>query len=99
MASSLFSPSELSYTSTPLSASSTPLFRTDARTPLTYRDIVLDTHVVEGTIGSAKVVIGGLGGYTEVWAGVRGEVEDLPKDAEGEGHGRVVVSVEWYALP
>ena len=101
--SNLVSTSEQSYTSAPLSSSTTLFLRSDARPPLSYRDITLDTHVVEGTIGSAKVIIGetGMGGlYTEVWAGVRGEIEDMGKEdastgVDGMGRGRIVVAVEW----
>lgn len=100
---SLFSPAELSYTSVPLASSSIPSnavsipLRADAREPLSYRDVILETDVSHGTLGSAKVVVGGAGGYTEVWAGVKGEVEnvELGDEDEGAGAGKVVVSVEW----
>ena len=81
-----------------------PLLRADGRQPLAYRDIVLATNVsqAQGALGSAKVQIGGAGGETEVWAGVRGEVEDVAvgagdeqSAARGDQGGRVVVSIEW----
>lgn len=106
---SLFSTSELSFVSVPLSSSSStpatsidPLLRADGRQPLAYRDIVLATNVsqAQGALGSAKVQIGSVGGETEIWAGVRGEVEDVTDNGEeqherGEQGGRVVVSIEW----
>ncbi|GAA5924740.1 hypothetical protein JCM1841_004133 [Sporobolomyces salmonicolor] len=102
---SLFSPSELSFSSVPLTFSSSlahpdddvPL-RPDGRLPLQYRDIILQTGVsqAQGALGSAKVVVedaAGAGGgeSTEIWAGVRGEVENVQ---EGQDGGRVVVSLE-----
>ena len=95
-----FSPSELSYASQPLahSTQSKPfgesLLRSDARAALAYRDIGLETGVAQGTIGSARVIVEGAGGSTEIWAAVRGEVEDLD-ETQGEGMGKVVVNVEW----
>ncbi|KAK4703345.1 hypothetical protein P7C70_g2876, partial [Phenoliferia sp. Uapishka_3] len=99
---SLFSPSEVSYTSVPLASTGVPTgsvtvpLRADAREPLSYRDVVLETSVSLGTLGSAKVTVGGPGGYTEVWAGVKGEVENVEQSAEdaSAGAGKVVVSVE-----
>ena len=90
-------------TSVPLASSGIPAgaitvpLRADAREPLSYRDVVLETGVSLGTLGSAKVVVGGPGGYTEVWAGVKGEVENVEQSAEdaSAGAGKVVVSVEW----
>jgi hypothetical protein len=89
--SSLFSPSELSYTSHPLLTPS--LTRSDARSPTSFRPISLSTSISNNTLGSSKVSVSSAlgGGVTEVWAGVRGEVEDC---VEGGG-GRVVVAVEW----
>lgn len=99
---SLFSPSELSFTSIPLTSSSTAstsnLLRSDARKPLNYRDLILDTAITEGSnIGNCKVLIGDtILGYTEIWCGVRAEVEDV---LNGEEHGgRIVVSVEWLVF-
>jgi exosome complex component RRP42 len=106
---SLFSTSELSFVSVPLSTSSAPatsvdpLLRADGRLPLAYRDILLATNVsqAQGALGSAKVQIGSTGGETEIWAGVRGEVEDVTDHGEeqqqerGEQGGRIVVSIEW----
>jgi len=103
---SLFSPSELSFAQVPLShsaATSNPLddppLRLDGRTPLQYRDIVLETNVshAQGALGSAKVSLDdaagtGGGGTTEVYAGVRGEIESMDAGSAG---GRVVVSLEW----
>ena len=95
-----FSPSELSYAAHPLSHStqSKPfgesLLRSDARAALAYRDIGLETGVAQGTIGSARVIVDGAGGSTEIWAAVRGEVEELA-ETDGEGMGKVVVNVEW----
>ncbi|GAA5836709.1 hypothetical protein JCM9279_007633 [Rhodotorula babjevae] len=102
---SLFSPSELSFAQVPLShsaATSNPLddppLRLDGRTPLQYRDIVLETNVshAQGALGSAKVSLDdaagtGGGGTTEVYAGVRGEIESMEHGSAG---GRVVVSLE-----
>ena len=98
-----FSPSELSYAAHPLSHStqSKPfgesLLRSDARAALAYRDIGLETGVAQGTIGSARVIVEGAGGSTEIWAAVRGEVEDL-NETDGEGMGKVVVNVEWSVV-
>lgn len=107
---SLFSTSELSFVSVPLSTSSStpatsvdPLLRADGRQPLAYRDIVLATNVsqAQGALGSAKVQISSIGGETEIWAGVRGEVEDVTDSGEEQQHergdqgGRIVVSIEW----
>ncbi|GAA5853321.1 hypothetical protein JCM8547_000283 [Rhodosporidiobolus lusitaniae] len=102
---SLFSPAELSFTQIPLSHSSATSYandevplRPDGRSPLQYRDLVLQTGVsqAQGALGSARVVVedaGGTGGgaSTEVWAGVRGEVETMEEGQEG---GKVVVSLE-----
>ncbi|GAA5968659.1 hypothetical protein JCM11641_007715 [Rhodosporidiobolus odoratus] len=104
--SSLFSPSELSFASVPLSHTSTldqlddddlPL-RPDGRTPLQYRDIILQTGVsqAQGALGSARVTVEdaagtGGGGLTEIWAGVRGEVETMEQGQQG---GKVVVALE-----
>ncbi|BGP34847.1 hypothetical protein JCM10296v2_006671 [Rhodotorula toruloides] len=102
---SLFSHAELTFAQVPLSHSAAtahpsddaPL-RTDGRTPLQFRDIILQTGVsqAQGALGSAKVVVedaagAGGGSSTEVWAGVRGEVENMDEEHEG---GRVVVSLE-----
>ncbi|BGP19502.1 hypothetical protein JCM10213_006322 [Rhodosporidiobolus nylandii] len=103
---SLFSPAELSFAAVPLSHSAgaatglddeAPL-RADGRTPLQYRDIVLQTGVsnAQGALGSARVVVEDAagtsgGGSTEIWAGVRGEVENMEDGQEG---GRVVVALE-----
>lgn len=103
-----YSTAELSYGSLPLASTSssskqatilleTPL-RSDAREPLSYRDIILETTVSDGAIGSARVVVESIQGSTEIWAGVRGEVEDIILDdaSDHNGMGKVVVSVEWY---
>lgn len=105
--SALFSPAELTFAQVPLTHSAAtahpddevPL-RPDGRTPLQYRDLVLETGVsqAQGALGSAKVSIedaagAGGGGTTEVYAGVRGEIETMN---EGQDGGRIVVSVEWY---
>ncbi|GAA6009057.1 hypothetical protein JCM11491_005729 [Sporobolomyces phaffii] len=102
---SLFSPAELSFSSVPLSFSTSlahpaddqPL-RPDGRLPLQYRDILLQTAVsqAQGALGSAKVVVedaAGTGGAasTEIWAGVRGEVESV---APGQTGGKIVVGLE-----
>ncbi|GAA5824758.1 hypothetical protein JCM11251_005329 [Rhodosporidiobolus azoricus] len=109
---SLFSPAELSYAQVPLSHSTTtshpdddaPL-RPDGRLPLQYRDLILQTGVsqAQGALGSARVVVEdaagtGGGGSTEIWAGVRGEVENME---EGQAGGKVVVALEFAptALP
>jgi len=103
---SLFSPSELSYSSVPLSFSSSlthpsddqPL-RPDGRLPLQYRDITLQTGVsqAQGALGSARVMVEDSsgtagGGSTEIWAGVRGEIENV---VDGQTGGRIVVGLEW----
>ncbi|GAA5995432.1 uncharacterized protein JCM10292_005169 [Rhodotorula paludigena] len=103
--SALFSPAELNFAQVPLTHSAAtahpddevPL-RPDGRTPLQYRDLVLETGVsqAQGALGSAKVSIedaagAGGGGTTEVYAGVRGEIETMN---EGQDGGRIVVSVE-----
>ncbi|GAA5907425.1 hypothetical protein JCM6882_003857 [Rhodosporidiobolus microsporus] len=102
---SLFSPAELSFAQVPLTHSTeashpdddVPL-RPDGRLPLQYRDIVLQTGVsqAQGALGSARVVVedaAGTGGgsSTEIWAGVRGEVENMEEGQEG---GKVVVALE-----
>lgn len=97
---SLFSPSELSFTAVPLStggSSSTAALRADGRTPLEYRDLTLDLAVVPGCVGSARVQIGDSQGSSEVWAGVRAEVEDVATgqhEPQG-GRGRVILSLDW----
>ncbi|GAA6036320.1 hypothetical protein JCM8097_001664 [Rhodosporidiobolus ruineniae] len=102
---SLFSPAELSFAQVPLTHSSAtahpsdePPLRPDGRLPLQYRDLVLQTGVsqAQGALGSARVVVedaaGTAGGQsTEIWAGVRGEVENMDEGQEG---GKVVVSLE-----
>lgn len=103
---SLFSHAELTFAQVPLSHSAAtahpsddvPL-RPDGRTPLQFRDIILQTDVshAQGALGSAKVVVedaagAGGGSSTEIWAGVRGEVESMDDGQEG---GKVVVSLEW----
>lgn len=103
---SLFSPAELSFSSVPLSFSSSiahpseeqPL-RPDGRLSLQYRDISLQTGVsqAQGALGSAKVIVEDSAGTagaasTEIWAGVRGEIENV---ASGQTGGRVVVGLEW----
>lgn len=96
--STLFSPSEISFTSVPLSStSSSSALRADGRSPLGFRDLTLDLAVVPGCVGSARVVIGDSQGSSEVWAGVRAEVEDVvvgELEPEG-GRGRVVCSLDW----
>ncbi|GAA5829847.1 hypothetical protein JCM5353_003431 [Sporobolomyces roseus] len=102
---SLFSPSELSYSSVPLSFSSSlthpsddqPL-RPDGRLPLQYRDITLQTGVsqAQGALGSARVMVEDSsgtagGGSTEIWAGVRGEIENV---VDGQTGGRIIVGLE-----
>ncbi|BGP42934.1 hypothetical protein JCM10450v2_007053 [Rhodotorula kratochvilovae] len=102
---SLFSPAELSFAQVPLAHSAAaahpdddaPL-RADGRSPLHFRDIVLATGVsqAQGALGSAKVVLEdaagtGGGGATEVYAGVRGEIESMD---DGQAGGKVVVSLE-----
>lgn len=103
---SLFSHAELTFAQVPLSHSAATAhpsddapFRPDGRTPLQFRDIILQTGVsqAQGALGSAKVVAedaagAGGGSSTEVWAGVRGEVENMDEEQEG---GKVVVSLEW----
>ncbi|GAA5899757.1 uncharacterized protein JCM6883_005980 [Sporobolomyces salmoneus] len=102
---SLFSPAELSFSSVPLSFSSSlaqsseePPPRPDGRVPLQYRDITLQTGVslAQGALGSAKVVVedsaGTAGaGSTEICAGVRGEIENV---APGQTGGRIVLGLE-----
>ncbi|GJN93160.1 hypothetical protein Rhopal_006207-T1 [Rhodotorula paludigena] len=93
--SALFSPAELTFAQVPLTHSAAaahpddevPL-RLDGRTPLQYRDLVLETGVsqAQGALGSAKVSIedaagAGGGGTTEVYAGVRGEIETMSEAA------------------
>lgn len=104
---SLFSPAELSFAQVPLvhSASATlpsdevPL-RVDGRTPLEYRQVVLETDVsrAQGALGSAQVTVhdaagAGGGAYTQVWAGVRGEVDTI---SSGQHGGKIVIGLEWY---
>ena len=103
---SLFSPAELSFSTIPLTFSSSaaqaaeeaPL-RPDGRLPLQYRDLILHTGVsqAQGALGSAKVVVEDAAGTagaasTEVWAGVRGEIENVQP---GQTGGRIVVGLEW----
>lgn len=103
---SLFSPAELSFSAVPLSFSSStahpaeeqPL-RPDGRLPLQYRDIILQTGVsqAQGALGSAKVIVEDSAGTagaasTEVWAGVRGEIENV---ISGQTGGKIVVGLEW----
>ncbi|GAA5835870.1 hypothetical protein JCM3766R1_005873 [Sporobolomyces carnicolor] len=102
---SLFSPAELSFSTVPLTFSSSaaqaaeeaPL-RPDGRLPLQYRDLILHTGVsqAQGALGSAKVVVEDAAGTagaasTEVWAGVRGEIENVQP---GQTGGRIVVGLE-----
>ncbi|GAA5982336.1 hypothetical protein JCM5350_006148 [Sporobolomyces pararoseus] len=102
---SLFSPAELSFSAVPLSFSSStahpaeeqPL-RPDGRLPLQYRDIILQTGVsqAQGALGSAKVIVEDSAGTagaasTEVWAGVRGEIENV---VSGQTGGKIVVGLE-----
>ncbi|GAA6009772.1 hypothetical protein JCM10207_004187 [Rhodosporidiobolus poonsookiae] len=102
---SLFSPAELSFAQVPLTHSAAtahpddePPLRPDGRLPLQYRDIILQTGVsqAQGALGSARVIVedaaGTAGGAsTEIWAGVRGEVEGMD---EGQDGGKVVVALE-----
>ncbi|GAA5943992.1 uncharacterized protein JCM15063_006138 [Sporobolomyces koalae] len=102
---SMFSPAEVSFSAVPLTGSSStalqaddqPL-RPDGRSPLQYRDIVLQTGVsqAQGALGSAQVTVDDAAGTagatsTEIWAGVRGEIENA---APGQTGGRVVVGLE-----
>jgi exosome complex RNA-binding protein Rrp42 (RNase PH superfamily) len=96
----LFSSAELSYSTNPLIATSKSSLRSDARQPLAYRDIILQTSIAQPAIGSARIIVDSLAGSTEICAGVRGEVEDISQDQSDDpanpGMGKVVVSVEWY---
>ncbi|KAM0746974.1 hypothetical protein T439DRAFT_329247 [Meredithblackwellia eburnea MCA 4105] len=92
--STLFSPSEVSYTTVPLSTSST---RADGRSPFSYRDIILETDVSPQALGSARCVVGdGAGLYSEVWVGVKGDVgpAEMELNEDGEGAGKILISVE-----
>lgn len=106
---SLFSPAELSFAQVPLvqpagaalPGDEVPL-RVDGRTPLEYRQIVLETDVsrAQGALGSAQVTVhdaagAGGGAYTQVWAGVRGEVDTISSGQQG---GRIIIGLEWYVL-
>ncbi|GAA5962217.1 hypothetical protein JCM8115_006632 [Rhodotorula mucilaginosa] len=102
---SLFSPAELSFAQVPLvqpagaalPGDEVPL-RVDGRTPLEYRQIVLETDVsrAQGALGSAQVTVhdaagAGGGAYTQVWAGVRGEVDTISSGQQG---GRIIIGLE-----
>lgn len=103
---SLFSPAELSFAQVPLvhaSAATRPgdeaPLRVDGRTPLEYRQVLLETDVsrAQGALGSAQVTIqdaagAGGGAYTQVWAGIRGEVDSISPNQQG---GRIVIGLEW----
>lgn len=104
---SLFSPAELSFAQVPLvhpagaalPGDEVPL-RVDGRTPLECRQIVLETDVsrAQGALGSAQVTVhdaagAGGGAYTQVWAGVRGEVDTISSGQQG---GRIIIGLEWY---
>lgn len=106
---SLFSPAELSFAQVPLvhpagaalPGDEVPL-RVDGRTPLEYRQIVLETDVsrAQGALGSAQVTVhdaagAGGGAYTQVWAGVRGEVDTISSGQQG---GRIIIGLEWCVL-
>ncbi|GAA6046704.1 hypothetical protein JCM3770_003125 [Rhodotorula araucariae] len=102
---SLFSPAELSFAQVPLAQPAQPAhpdddlpLRPDGRSPLQFRDVVLETGVsqAQGALGSARVILEdaagtGGGGATEVYAGVRGEIETMD---DAQAGGKVVVSLE-----
>ncbi|GAA5984697.1 hypothetical protein JCM10908_003465 [Rhodotorula pacifica] len=102
---SLFSPSERSFAQVPLvhpaaatrAGDEAPL-RVDGRTALEYRQVLLETDVsrAQGALGSAQVTVqdaagAGGGAYTQVWAGVRGEVDTISSGQQG---GRIVIGLE-----
>ena len=96
MAANLLSKSERAYIQASLQAS--PPLRSDGRTLLDFRTVLLETGVAPLANGSARVNTGKMtregGGGTEVLAAAKLEVEDI-QSGDGVDGGRVVCSVTW----
>jgi exosome complex RNA-binding protein Rrp42 (RNase PH superfamily) len=78
-------------------ASDSSQVRGDGRTPFTYRPIGLELGVSPATNGSARARIG----ETEVWTGIKLEVESNEMKyvgASGRDGGRVEITVTWYVV-
>lgn len=70
--------------------------RADGRGRLDFRDISIETNLLPQANGSARVALRGLGGTTDVVAGVKASVTEPDPDAPGKG--RIVVAVDCLPL-
>lgn len=92
----MLSKAEASYIRSSIlaTASDTSQLRGDGRTALAYRPINLELGVSPATNGSARARVGG----TEVWSGIKLEVEKNETRYAGSGGkdgGRIEVAVTW----
>jgi exosome complex component RRP42 len=70
--------------------------RSDGRSRLDFRDISIETGMLPQANGSARVTLCGLGGATDVVAGVKASVTQ--PDPSSPGRGRILVAVDCLPL-